>query len=103
MNSLVERLEFLAANGRDPVDAQAMREAAAMIRSYEGAGLAAWGMKRIVDMTRDELLAALNAMQRSYMAVIRSKMETNEVPVFHEDMEKWNDKLADWFNVSDAA
>lgn len=103
MNSLSERLDFLAASGRDPVDAQAMREAADMIRIYEDRGLAAWGTKRIVEMTRDEMLAALNALHRSYMAVIRTKMETNEVPVFHEDMDKWNEKLADWFNVPEAA
>lgn len=60
--------------------------------------LVAFGTKRIVDMTRDELIDALNQMHRSYMAIARANMTTSEVPVFHEDMDKWNDKLAEWFN-----
>ena len=103
MNPLTKRLDHLVATCRDPVDAQAMREAAEMIRVYEGQGLAAWGAKRVDEMTRDEMLAALNAMHRSYMAIARANMQGGDVPVFHEDMDKWNDKLADWFNVPNAA
>lgn len=59
--------------------------------------IAAWGMKRIDDMSRDELIAALDAMHKRYMMLIRAKMKSSEVPVFHEDMDKWNEKLAHWF------
>lgn len=64
--------------------------------------LSAYGLKRVADMTRDDLIEALNEMHERYMMLVRSKMISNEVPVFHEDMEKWNDKLSDWFNVTTA-
>ena len=60
--------------------------------------LAAFGTKRIADMSRDDLIDALNRMHRSYMAIARINMGAAEVPVFHEDMDVWNDKLAEWFN-----
>lgn len=54
-------------------------------------------------MSREELIKALDEMCERYMMLHRSRMVTSEVPVFHEDMDKWNDKLADWFNVTDTA
>ena len=65
--------------------------------------LAAFGGKRIADMTREELIEALNALHRSYMAIARTNMSKSEVPVFHEDMELWNDRLKEWFDGADAA
>lgn len=62
--------------------------------------LAAYGLKRVDEMTRDDLIRALNEMHERYMMLVRSKMFSNEVPVFHEDMDAWNDKLSDWFNVN---
>lgn len=59
--------------------------------------LAAWGMKRIDDMNRDDLVVALNEMCLRYRMLCRERMTSSEVPVFHEDMNKWNDKLAEWF------
>lgn len=100
-----ERLEFLAASSMDPVDAQAMREAARELRRLAGVQetIAAFGLKRIADMTRDDLIAALNAMCRSYTAIARSNMGKDEVPVFHEDMDLWNEKLREWFGGNQAA
>lgn len=65
--------------------------------------IAAYGTKRIDEMSREELIQALDEMCERYMMLHRSRMVTSEVPVFHEDMDKWNDKLADWFNVTDTA
>jgi hypothetical protein len=42
--------------------------------------LAAWGMKRIDDMTREELIVALNQAQQQYQLVIRAQMKNSEVP-----------------------
>lgn len=94
-----ERLEFLAASSMDPVDAQAMREAAGELRRLAAVHdtIATFGLKRIAEMTRDDLIAALNAMCRSYTAIARANMSKDEVPVFHEDMDLWNEKLAEWF------
>lgn len=60
--------------------------------------IAAYGQKRIADMTRSELINALNEMCWRYRLINRNRMQGSEVPVFHEDMDKWNDKLAEWFN-----
>ncbi len=60
--------------------------------------IAAYGSKRIEDMTREELIKALDEMSERYMMVLRSRMVTSEVPVFHPDMDEWNDKLAEWFD-----
>lgn len=62
--------------------------------------IAAYGNKRIADMSRDDLINALDEMCERYMMLNRSRMLTNEVPVFHEDMNAWNDKLAEWFSGS---
>lgn len=59
--------------------------------------IAAWGLKRIEDMSRDDLILALNEMHERYMMLIRARMYSNEVPVFHEDMDKWNERLERWF------
>lgn len=59
--------------------------------------IAAWGLKRIDDMSREELIAALDAMHERYMLLVRQKMMGSEVPVFHEDMDKWNRQLERWF------
>ena len=59
--------------------------------------IAAYGLKRIDDMSRDELISALSDMHERYMLLIRSRMQSNEVPVFHEDLDQWNDQLAKWF------
>lgn len=60
--------------------------------------IAAYGTKRIEEMSREELIKALDEMSERYMMLLRARMATSEVPVFHEDMEKWNDKLAEWFD-----
>lgn len=41
--------------------------------------LAAWGNKRIADMSRDELIAALNEASASYMAIARSTLNPSEL------------------------
>jgi len=61
--------------------------------------IAAYGGKRIEDMTRDDLIKALDEMSERYMMLLRTRMVTSEVPVFHPDMDEWNDRLAEWFNV----
>lgn len=63
--------------------------------------IAAYGTKRIEEMSREELIKALDEMSERYMMLLRARMVTSEVPVFHEDMEKWNDKLAEWFDAPD--
>lgn len=63
--------------------------------------IAAYGTKRIEEMSREELIKALDEMSERYMMLLRARMAASEVPVFHEDMEKWNDKLAEWFDVPD--
>lgn len=103
--SIADRLDVLARSSMDPVDAQAMREAAAEIRKYEAVHipLAAIGPKRIQDMTRWELVDAVNALSRSYLAIAKANMNKGDVPVFHADMDAWNDKLRDWFYGNPAA
>ncbi len=64
--------------------------------------IAAYGGKRIDDMTREDLIKALDEMHERYMMLLRSRMVTSEVPVFHPDMDEWNDKLAEWFYGTDA-
>jgi len=59
--------------------------------------IAAYGLKRIDDMSRDELIMALDEMHERYMELIRAKMRGSEVPVFHEDMDLWNKRLEHWF------
>jgi len=83
----------------DPVDGQAMREAAAEFRKLAAVHipLAAIGPKRIDDMTRPELIEAVNALSRSYLAIARANMAQGDVPVFHADMNAWNEKLREWF------
>lgn len=41
--------------------------------------LTAWGLKRLDDMTRAELVEALRQVHRSYMAVLRSRMSAPEL------------------------
>lgn len=60
--------------------------------------IAAYGMQRIADMSRSDLIKALNEMCWRYRLLHENRMITNEVPVFHEDMDAWNDKLAEWFD-----
>ena len=59
--------------------------------------LSAFGTQRIDDMSRDDLVDALNQMCFRYRMLCRERMTSSEVPVFHEDMHKWNEKLAEWF------
>lgn len=59
--------------------------------------ISAYGLKRVEDMSREELILALNEMIERYMLLNRAKMLGNEVPVFHEDMDAWNAKLEKWF------
>lgn len=49
--------------------------------------LAACNGKRIEDMTRDDLIEALEQMSNSYMAIARLRM-TSELPVFNWSMEE---------------
>jgi len=42
--------------------------------------LAAWGLQRIADMSREDLIRALNDSTRSYMAIARLQMSPSEVP-----------------------
>ena len=65
--------------------------------------LAAYGLKRIADMTREDLIIALNEMSERYMMLCRSRMSSNEVPIFHEDMYEWNAKLEKWFTDTSQA
>jgi hypothetical protein len=49
--------------------------------------LAACNGKRIEDMTREDMIEALEQMSRSYMAIARLQM-SGELPVFNWSMEE---------------
>jgi hypothetical protein len=50
--------------------------------------LAAWGLQRIADMSREDLIRALNDSTRSYMAIARLQMSLSEVPQMEWSMEQ---------------
>lgn len=50
--------------------------------------LAAWGLQRIADMSREDLIRALNDSHRSYMAIARLQMSPSEVPQMSWSMEQ---------------
>ena len=50
--------------------------------------LAAWGLQRIADMSREDLIRALNQSHRSYMAIARLQMSPSEVPQMAWSMEQ---------------
>jgi hypothetical protein len=54
--------------------------------------LAAWGFKRIVDMSREELIDALNEMHRMYMDVARANMANSPAVISQFD---WSVEEAD--------
>jgi hypothetical protein len=54
--------------------------------------LLAWGLKRIVDMSREELIDALNEMHRMYMDVARANMAKSPTPLGRYD---WSVEEAD--------
>ena len=68
-----------------------------MNRETDDLSIAAYGTKCIDDMSRDDLVIALNEMCLRYRMLCRERMTSSEVPVFHEDMDEWNEKLAEWF------
>ena len=47
----------------------------------ENQRLAAWGFKRIADMSREDLIDALNECHRSYRDVVRANMQHQPVPL----------------------
>jgi hypothetical protein len=59
--------------------------------------LVVWGTKRLEDMTKPELIAALKKVYEHHLLVFGQRLGSEEVPVFHEDMDKWNDQLRIWF------
>jgi hypothetical protein len=50
--------------------------------------IAAWGLQRIADMSREDLIRALNQSHRSYMAIARLQMSPSEVPQMTWGMEQ---------------
>ena len=50
--------------------------------------LSAWRGKRIDDMSRDELVIALNEMHASYTAIARSTMSGHELDGVDMDMQQ---------------
>lgn len=65
--------------------------------------LSAWGLKRLEDMTKEELIAALRRVYETHLLVLGERLGQSDVPVFHEDMDKWNDQLRIWFYGDDPA
>lgn len=61
--------------------------------------LSAYGGKRVDDMTREELVEALNGIWRAYCAVNAAKMNGTDPlgPMPEHDVEALEAQLATWF------
>jgi hypothetical protein len=73
-----------------------------ILKAIQRMELVAWQEKRIEEMTRGELIDALRQLHKSYMDICRAKMSGNELHIFHEDSDEWNERLRIWFYGDDA-
>lgn len=60
-------------------------------------GLAAFGLKRIVDMDRGELIDVINSLYRSYLAVNRRTLGPDKTQLPPTEVDQYQAVLETWF------
>ncbi|CAB5220313.1 hypothetical protein UFOVP235_35 [uncultured Caudovirales phage] len=64
--------------------------------------LAAYGGKRLEDMTKEDLITALKQVHERHLMILGERLSSNDLPIFNADMETGNKQLMMWFMGNEA-